>query len=268
MPSKTILANVDGFTPVIDSLAKEYGVIRAAVFGAIWRYCQMKDGVCRASLQTISGDLGIDKATVLRHAQALVTDGYLKDVTPDLRNRPHIYKDTGKAGISISIGVAHSNATVAQRNSGVAQRNVTVAESQLSKGIKREEKRGGNKAITADADVTAAPPRVSPEVIAIYQDNIGLPTPVILDDLEQAERTYSAAWVVEALKETARARVKRFAYTQKILANWQTNGYKADRPEAKRTTPAAEPRGFQAVRDYLKNNGLSEEGVFHNGGTS
>lgn len=129
--------------------------------------------------------------------------------------------------------------------------------------IKETEKKG-KETVTA----AAAPPRVSPEVLEVYQNNIGLPTPVILDDLEQAERTYSAAWVVEALKETARARVKRFAYTQKILANWQANGYKADRPEQKRTTSAAEPRGFQAVRDYLRNNGLSEEGVFRNGGSS
>src|SRR3990167_6723420 len=100
--SKTILANVDGFTPVIDDLAREQGLIRAAVFGRMWRYCQMEDGVCRASLETIASDLGIDKATVLRHAQELVINHYLEDTTPDLRNRPHIYKDTGKAGLKIS----------------------------------------------------------------------------------------------------------------------------------------------------------------------
>lgn len=94
--------------------------------------------------------------------------------------------------------------------------------------IKETEKKG-KETVTA----AAALPRVSPEVLEVYQNNIGLPTPVILDDLEQAERTYSAPWVVEALKETARARVKRFAYTQKILANWQANGYKADRPEVR-----------------------------------
>lgn len=139
---KTILADVDGFTPIIDELAREYGLVRAAVFGRMWRYCQMSDGVCRASLETISTDLGVDRATIMRHAQGLVEDGYLEDTTPDLRNRPHIYRDTGKAGLRISIGVAHRNSqseTVAESNTTVAQSNTTVAESQLKKVIKKQE---------------------------------------------------------------------------------------------------------------------------------
>lgn len=139
---RTILADVDGFTPVIDHLAREHGLIRAAVFGRMWRYCQMQDGVCRASLETISTDLGIDRATVLRHAQELVSDGYLEDTTPEIRNRPHLYKDTGKAGIKVSIGVAQNNTTVAHRNTDVAQNNTTVAESHLRKGYKKESGEG------------------------------------------------------------------------------------------------------------------------------
>lgn len=139
---RTILADVDGFTPVIDQLAREYGLMRAAVFGRMWRYCQMQDGVCRASLETISTDLGIDRATVLRHAQELVNDGYLEDTTPEIRNRPHIYRDTGKAGIRVSIGVAQGNTTVAYRNTDVAHSNVTVAESQLRKAYKKESREG------------------------------------------------------------------------------------------------------------------------------
>jgi hypothetical protein len=35
---------------------------------------------------------GMDEVTVLRHLHPLVADGYLLDLTPDLRNRPHIYQ--------------------------------------------------------------------------------------------------------------------------------------------------------------------------------
>jgi hypothetical protein len=140
--SKTILANVDGFTPVIDSLVEEMGLMTAAVFGRIWRYCQMEDGVCKASLESIGKWIGVDKATVMRHAKVLCDNGYLKDLTPDLRNRPHVYADTGKAGISIQLsGVAHSKAkkqTVADSNATVAECNVGVAESQLNKVFKKE----------------------------------------------------------------------------------------------------------------------------------
>jgi hypothetical protein len=140
--SKTVLANVDGFTPVIDVLVDEIGLMSAVVFGRMWRYCQMEDGVCKAALEAIADGIGVDRATVMRHAKELVDAGYLKDLTPDLRNRPHVYVDTGKAGLAISIsGVAESkskNTTVAESNTSVAQSNVGVAESKLNKDFKKE----------------------------------------------------------------------------------------------------------------------------------
>jgi DNA-binding Lrp family transcriptional regulator len=140
--SKTILANTDGFTPVIDGLVKDVGLMPALVFGRIWRFCQMEDGVCKASLETIAEGIGVDRATVMRHAKVLCDAGYLKDLTPDLKNRPHVYADTGKAGIRVNIsGVAQSNVGkkhVAESNERVAESNVTVAESQLNKDFKKD----------------------------------------------------------------------------------------------------------------------------------
>lgn len=140
--SRTILANVEGFTPIIDAVVTELGLMPAVIFGRIWRYCQMDDQVCKASLETIGDSIGVDKATVMRHAKALCDAGYLKDLSPDLRNRPHVYVDTGKAGIAVSFsGVAQRNVEevgVADSNVTVAQRNVTVAESKLNKDLKKD----------------------------------------------------------------------------------------------------------------------------------
>jgi hypothetical protein len=147
--SKTILAEVDGFTPVIDDLVKEVGLMSAVVFGRVWRYCQMEDQVCKAALESIADSIGVDRVTVMRHVKQLCELGYLDDLTPELRNRPHVYVDTGKAGLKLSLkGVAQSNTNkkgVAQRNvaeseskSTVTQGNVAVAESNLNIDIKKE----------------------------------------------------------------------------------------------------------------------------------
>ena len=102
MTSKTVLSEVEGFTPLIDILIEQYGgVITAAVFGRVWRYCQGAYGECAASLQTIADELGLSYRTTLRHIKTLCTDGYLTDKTPKLRNRPHIYADTGKVGLQV-----------------------------------------------------------------------------------------------------------------------------------------------------------------------
>lgn len=102
-----------GFTPVMDALAQQYGLIGAAVFGKVWRYCQMSDGLCRASMQTIAAGLGIDRTTAHKHVDALVLDGYLIDMTPDRRNAPHVYKDAKKVKIGFAVTVDDITPTVA-----------------------------------------------------------------------------------------------------------------------------------------------------------
>lgn len=108
--SKTILANVKGFVPLIDTITKKHGVLVSAVFGRVWRYCQGEGQECTASLSTIGAELGLSYATVLRHVKLLVKDGYLEDITPGLRNHPHSYKDTGKAEIALSILAGETSA--------------------------------------------------------------------------------------------------------------------------------------------------------------
>lgn len=123
------------FTPVIDKLADKYGLVRAAVFGTVWRWCEMEDRVCKASLTKIAKRLGINKSTLLRHIKVLCEDGYLEDLTPDLRNKPHTYRDTGKAGLKLLIsGFVDDGETVAERNAvlqSATDQAETVAEKQL-----------------------------------------------------------------------------------------------------------------------------------------
>ena len=102
-PRGAVATEVKGFTPLITSIVKAHGLYCAAVFGRMWRYCQMDDRVCRASQETIANDLGISRATVNQHIETLVKNGYLEDTTPDLRNAPHTYRDTGRVVLRSSL---------------------------------------------------------------------------------------------------------------------------------------------------------------------
>ena len=97
---KQIVTEVSGFYPLFEVLIEHYGnIITPGVFGIAWRYCQMPDGVCKASLRTIAERIGLDDVTVMRHLKVLCDDDYLKDLTPGLRNKPHVYADTGRVGM-------------------------------------------------------------------------------------------------------------------------------------------------------------------------
>lgn len=137
--SRTILADVDGFTPCIDVLIERHGLITAAVFGRMWRFCQGDYGVCFASQSRIAADLGMNRQTVLRHIKILVDNGYLEDRTPNRRNKPHTYADTGKASLSLKLtaGVTLSDSSVKQSDS---DGNLKLHEDSIKKERKKEKR--------------------------------------------------------------------------------------------------------------------------------
>ena len=108
------LTEVRGFTPVIDIAVQDVGLVTAAVYGVMWRYCQMEDGVCRAALSTIADRIGVDRRTVIRHIATLVDAGYIVDTTPDATHVPHIYADAGRARITGLLGVTESHTGVTE----------------------------------------------------------------------------------------------------------------------------------------------------------
>ena len=113
--SRTILTKVGGFTPLMDAVVQEVGMDAAAVFGVVWRYCQMEDGVCRASAVTISKRLGKERRFVFKYLKTLEEHGFIKDVSSQyldakflvvdesgndrVEGSVKVYADTGKAEI-------------------------------------------------------------------------------------------------------------------------------------------------------------------------
>lgn len=136
--SKTILANVDGFTPVIDTMIPEVGLLTATIFGKVWRYCQMSDGVCKAGQERIADELGLSRPTINTHLSKLCDTGYLRDLTPTLSGMPHLYADTGKAGLSISF-TAHNGEGVKEIDTTCKTNlQVGVKEIYTKKEVKKE----------------------------------------------------------------------------------------------------------------------------------
>lgn len=130
------------FTPVPDYLVEKYDLITAALWGRVWRYCQMSNGICSASQETLAAELGISVKTVERRLKILERGRYIKDLSPKVKNRPHIYQDTGK--IIIPIGASQSPSGASQSRSGTSEsRSHYVTESLESDSLRT----GGSKPI-------------------------------------------------------------------------------------------------------------------------
>ena len=67
-------------TRIFDELVSEFGLVGAAVYGVVWRYCQMRDGACHASYETLGAEIGVEKSTVRRHVRKLRDAQYLAQI--------------------------------------------------------------------------------------------------------------------------------------------------------------------------------------------
>jgi DNA replication protein len=65
---------------------------------------------------------------------------------------------------------------------------------------------------------------VRPNIFVLYEQNIGPLTPLIADTLHEAEATYPAAWIEEAVRIAVENNVRRWRYVQAILEDWRTKG--------------------------------------------
>lgn len=63
-----------------------------------------------------------------------------------------------------------------------------------------------------------------PNIFVLYEQNIGALTPMIADELREAENTYPAAWIEEAIKLAVTNNVRRWKYIAAILERWRQEG--------------------------------------------
>jgi DnaD/phage-associated family protein len=66
------------------------------------------------------------------------------------------------------------------------------------------------------------PPTIN--VFALYEQNIGMITPMIAEELKEAERIYPPQWIEEAFKEAVTLNKRSWKYIARILERWASEG--------------------------------------------
>ena len=61
-------------------------------------------------------------------------------------------------------------------------------------------------------------------IFTLYEQNIGLLTPLIADELRQAEKDYPIEWIEEAFREAVALNKRSWRYIHAILERWRTEG--------------------------------------------
>ena len=66
------------------------------------------------------------------------------------------------------------------------------------------------------------PPTIN--IFTLYEQNIGMITPMIAEELKEAEKIYPPQWIEEALKEAVALNKRSWRYIARILERWASEG--------------------------------------------
>jgi DnaD/phage-associated family protein len=75
---------------------------------------------------------------------------------------------------------------------------------------------------SADGEIELLPAR--PSIYGLYEENIGILTPMIAESIKDAEATYPQDWIEEALRLAVEGNKRNWRYIRAILERWQQEG--------------------------------------------
>ncbi len=87
--------------------------------------------------------------------------------------------------------------------------------------------RSGETVLPGIGDRRALPPETPaspPNVFGLYEQNIGMLTPMIAEELRDAEQQYPEQWIGDAIREAASLNKHNWRYIARILENWAARG--------------------------------------------
>jgi DnaD/phage-associated family protein len=82
----------------------------------------------------------------------------------------------------------------------------------------------GEVGVVASSGAEMALPVKRPNIFELYEANIGLLSPILVDELKDAEANYSQAWIEDAFKIAVENNVRKWSYIRAILKRMATLG--------------------------------------------
>jgi len=105
---------------------------------------------------------------------------------------------------------------------------------------------GGLEPVAAPREPNQADERST--IYALYEQNIGLLTPLLAEELREADESYPAAWIEDAFREAVAQNKRSWRYVRRILENWASRGRGTSGTDWRRPGPPQDPRDYLQSR--------------------
>ena len=196
------------------------------------RYVPVPAPLLESLLEEID-DLAELKCTLRVIAMLHVKKGHPRFVTlGELRADRTLTRSLGQDGASPSQNIEQGMAKAVRRGTIAV---ASVEESGLRQQLftlNTEVNRTALEKITEGAtQVTPLPvsepwvePEDTPNIFALYEQNVGMLSPMIADELREAEELYPVEWISEAIGEAVGLNKRSWRYISRILERWEHEG--------------------------------------------
>lgn len=84
--------------------------------------------------------------------------------------------------------------------------------------------RAAQEALRRGEPLAEVSPQPRPGVFILYEENIGPLTPLIAEELKEAEQEYPAEWIEAAFREAVALNKRSWKYIRAILERWRSEG--------------------------------------------
>ena len=91
-------------------------------------------------------------------------------------------------------------------------------------------------------------PEQRPGIYDLYEQNIGLITPLIAEELQAAEEEYPPEWIEDAFREAVSYNRRNWRYVRRILENWAANGRGEDGKGRRHSKTSESPSSYLGER--------------------
>jgi DnaD/phage-associated family protein len=103
--------------------------------------------------------------------------------------------------------------------------------------------------------VKAEPYQISPEqpnIFTLYEKNIGMLTPIIAEELKEAEKHYLASWIQDAFREAVDLNKRNWRYISRILERWEAEGKHDGKPGRHPKAESDPEEYYRRYKQFLK----------------
>ena len=104
---------------------------------------------------------------------------------------------------------------------GAETRRLYFINDERGRELQRQAQSGQWRPAAAD-EIEVLPPR--PTLFAIYEENIGVLTPMLAEAIKEAQATYPREWIEDAIRYAVERNARSWRYISKVLDAWQQEG--------------------------------------------